>query len=96
MMVPYFCETMNPTATLALITAIAFSTCGIMVVMFFVSDLANAAYSSCTTVDNRLVCNTSPDQVCKLYSTNSVVCDSRNPQNMTDMPDIPDIPDIDD
>jgi hypothetical protein len=62
-----------------------------MVVMFFVSDLADAAYSSCTTVDNRLVCNTSPDQVCKLYSTNSVVCDSRNPQNMTIIPDIPNI-----
>jgi hypothetical protein len=82
---------MNPTVTLALITAIALSTCGIMVVMFFVSDLAYAAYSYCTTVDNRLVCNTSPDQICTFYGPNSVVCDSRNSQNMTIISDIPNI-----
>jgi hypothetical protein len=83
----------NPTVTLALITAMA--VLGYVEGIFFVSDLAYAAYSSCTTVDNRLVCNTSPDQVCTFYGPNSVVCDSRNSQNMTIIPDIPNI-DIDD
>ena len=81
---------MSPTATLVLIAAIALSTCGIMVVIFFVSNTAHAAYSFCKTVDNRLVCTTLPDQVCTYYGPNSVVCDSRNSQVMPDVPDIPD------
>jgi hypothetical protein len=80
---------MTPSATLVLITTIALSTCGIMIVIFFVSNLAHA-YSFCKTVDNRLVCNTSPDQVCTYYGPNSVVCDSRNSQAIPDVPDIPD------
>ena len=80
---------MNPTAALVLVTAIAISTIVIMVGIFFVSNLAHA-YSFCKTVDNRLVCTTSPGQVCTYYGPNSVVCDSPNSQAISDVPDISD------
>jgi hypothetical protein len=57
-----------------------------MVGIFFVSNLAHA-YSFYKTVDNRLVCTTSPDQVCIYYGPNSVVCNSRNSQAIPDIPD---------
>ena len=87
---------MTPIATLGLTAAIAVFICGIMVGIFFVSNLAHASYSFCNTVNNRPICITSPDIVCTYYSTNSVSCNSRNFTNSTlneAMPDIPDIPD---
>jgi hypothetical protein len=85
---------MNPTTVLCLTTAIALSTYGVMAGISFVSNSAHAAYSSsshstCTTVNNRLVCTTSPDNVCTYYGPNSVVCDSRNSQTIPDTPDTP-------
>jgi hypothetical protein len=59
----------------------------------FVSNSAYAAnsssYSTCATVNNRLVCTTSPDNVCTYYGPNSVVCDSRNSQATPNTPDTP-------
>jgi hypothetical protein len=63
-----------------------------MVGISFVSNSAHAEYSSsssshsttCTTVNNRLVCNTSPDNACTYYGSNSVVCDNRNSQATPD------------
>jgi hypothetical protein len=58
-----------------------------MVGIFFVSNLAHA-YSFCKTVDNRLVCTTSPDQVCTYYGPNSVVYNNCNSQAILDIPDV--------
>ena len=85
---------MNPTTILSLITVLALSTYGIIVGVSFVSNSAHAEYSSsssshstiCTTVNNRLVCTTSPDNGCTYYGPNSVVCDSRNSQDAQDTP----------
>ena len=85
---------MNPTTILSLITVLALSTCGIMVGISFVSNSAHAEDSSsssshstiCTTVNNRLVCTTSPDNGCTHYGPNSVVCDNRNSQSTSDTP----------
>ena len=57
-----------------------------MVGIFFVSNLAHAAYSFCRTVDNRLICTTSPDQVCTYYGPNSVAWNSSNSRAMPDDP----------
>ena len=84
---------MNPTTVLCLTTAIALSTYGVMAGISFVSNSAHAAnsssYSTCATVNNRLVCTTSPDNVCTYYGPNSVVCDSRNSQATPNTPDTP-------
>ena len=85
---------MNSTTVLSLITALALSTYGIMVGISFVSNSAYAEDSSsssshsttCTTVNNRLVCTTSPDNVCTHHGPNSVVCDNRNSQSTSDTP----------
>ena len=85
---------MNRITILSLITAIALSTYGIIVGIFFVSNSAHAAssYSSCTIVDNRPVCTSSPDNVCTYYGPDSVACNSRNSQATPDTPDVPDTP----
>ena len=84
---------MNLATVLCLIAAIALSTYGIMAGISFVSNSAYAAnsssYSTCATVNNRLVCTTSPDNVCTYYGPNSVVCDSRNSQATPNTPDTP-------
>ena len=46
------------------------------------------AYSSCKTVDNRLVYTTLPHQVCKFYGPNSVACDSLDSQAIPDVLDL--------
>ena len=49
--------------------------------VFFVSNTAYA-YSICKSVDNKLVCETSPDEVCTFSGPNSVVCGTRNSQTI--------------
>jgi hypothetical protein len=90
---------MNHTTILCLITAIALSAYGIMVGISFVSNSAHAEYSSSsshssctTTANNRLVCTSSPDNVCTYYGPNSVVCDNRNSQVIPDTSDTSDTP----
>ncbi|MDQ3903767.1 MAG: hypothetical protein M3247_09035 [Thermoproteota archaeon] len=72
---------MNHNRMLPFLAALALSIFVILGGVFFVSNTAQA-YSICKSIDNKLVCETSPDQVCNFYGPNSVVCGSRTP----DMP----------
>jgi hypothetical protein len=70
--VTIFCKYMNHNVTYPVLSK-SVSVEGV----FFVSNTAYA-YSICKSVDNKLVCETSPDEVCTFYGPNSVVCETRN------------------
>ncbi len=63
-----------------MLTFVTYTVLSISVIVggvFFVPNTAYA-YSICKSVDNKLVCETSPDEACTFYGPNSVVCGSRN------------------
>lgn len=68
---------MNHATILSLVTTMAISISAIIGASSFVLNTAHAA-SFCKTIDNNIVCNTSPDEVCLHHGPKQVECTTRN------------------
>ena len=76
--VTIFCKYMNHNKKiLRFLTYTVLSISVVVGGVFFVSNTAYA-YSICKSVNNKLVCETSPDEVCTFSGPNYVVCGTRN------------------